>query len=227
MSAALPRRSFPAWLAPLIVVIGIIVAGVVVILLARRAGAPDVPPQPPEFVRPGPARPVTTLDVQQAGGGKLTLSDGSRDVALKPDARVEALRPITVDDIRIGDWLAAIGIPNEVRNFSIRSLVVIDSREAPDGEGVVRSPGGFAGHEASRDQNERPLLGGRVTDVTGTRVTIEGPVGPIAVDLTNRAPLYRLTSAENGTISEGDRVAFAGDSPTDADAVLVLSGGAR
>lgn len=227
MTAAVPRRSFPAWLPPLLVIAGIVVAGIAVILLARRAGAPDVPPEPPAFQPPAPARPVTALDVQQAGDGRLTLSDGSRDVKLKPDARVETLLPTTAGDVRTGDWLVVVGIPNEVRNFSIRSIVLIDNPESPDAEGVVRSQGGFAGHEASRDQSERPLLGGRVTAVSGTEVTIEGPAGPIAVDLTERAPLYRLSQGNATAIREGDRIAHGTGGLADADAVLVLAGGAR
>jgi hypothetical protein len=227
MSVATSRRPFPAWLPPLVLIAGIIVAALVVIGLARRAGAPDVPPEPEEFQPPTAVRPTTALDVQQAADGRLTLSDGSANVTLRPDAKVEVLTPAGATDIRTGDWLAVIGIPNEVRNFSIRSLVLIDSATPPDLEGIVRSQGGFAGHEAARDQAERPLLGGRVTAVDGPRVTLEGPTGAMTVDLTDRAPLFRLTQGSADAIREGDRIAIPAGSVADAGAVLVLPGGAR
>jgi hypothetical protein len=200
----------------------------VVLVLARRAAEPDVPPEPSAFQPPTPARPVTAVDVQQAAGGRLALSDGSRDAPFAEGARIEVLRPATVADIRPGDWLLVVGIPNEVRNFSIRSLVLIGDPSAPDAEGVVRSAGGFAGHEASRDQSERPLLGGAVESVDGGGVVLRGPSGPVTVTLTPNAPLRRLDQGRADEVREGDRLAFIGaDALGDAQAVLVLPGGAR
>ena len=229
MTALPRRRAFPPWIAPLALLLGLLALFGTVILLARRAAAPDVPPEPPTFERPSPVRPVVALDVQQAGAGRVTLSDGSRDVPLDSALRVEALRPATAEQIRPGDWLAVIGIPNEVRNFSIRSLVILPSPAQPDQEGVVRSAGGFAGHEASRDQNERPVMGGVVTAVEGRRVTLQGPAGPMTVELSPNAPLRRLTEIRPDEIREGDRIAFSAGSGrvTDARSVLVLPGGAR
>jgi len=208
--------------------VAIVAAFAAVILLARRAAEPDVPPEPVAFRPPAPAHPVIALDVQQASGGRVSLSDGSRDVTVAQDARIEVQRPATAAEIRPGDWLAAIGVPNEVRNFSIRSLVLIAEPAAPDADGVVRSPGGFAGHETSRDPSERPLLGGVVEAVDGPRVTLRGPTGPIAVTLTPNAPLRRLSQGGTGDVHEGDRIAFIGaDALGDARSVLVLPGGAR
>ena len=218
----------PAWLPPVLLLAAIVTAFAGVILLARRAAEPDVPPEPAAFQPPAPARPVTALDVQQASGGRVSLSDGSRDVAFAPDARIEVLHPATAAEIRTGDWLAVIGIPNEVRNFSIRSLVLIAEPGTPDADAIVRSPGGFAGSEASRDPAERPLLGGFVEAVDGPRVTLRGPTGPIAVTLTPNAPLRRLSQGGTGDVREGDRIAFIGaDALGDARSVLVLPGGAR
>ena len=229
MTALPRRRAFPAWIAPLALLLALVALFATVILLARRAAAPDVPPEPGAFERPSPVRPVVALDVQQADGGRLTLSDGSRDVPLDSGVRVEALRPATAEQIRPGDWLAVVGVPNEVRNFAIRSLVVLPSPGAPDHEGVVRSPGGFAGHEASRDQNERPVMGGVVTAVDGRRIVLQGAAGPITVELTPNAPLRRLSEMRADEVREGDRIAFSADSGrvTDARSLLVLPGGAR
>ena len=228
MTTITSRRGLPAWLAPVALLLLIASAFATVLLLSRRAAAPDVPPEPPAFRPPAAARPVSAHDVQQVVAGRVTLSDGSRDVPLAPDVRVEVLRPIPPDQVRTGDWLAVIGIANEVRNFSIRSLVLIPGGGAPDAEGVVRSPGGFVGHEASRDQSERPLLGGVVTASDGRTVTLQGPTGPVTVDLAPNAPLRRLAEARPDEIREGDRIAFAGTGGvSDARAVLVLPGGAR
>ena len=131
MSALMSRRSFPAWLPPLLLIAGIIVAALIVVGLTRRAAAPDVPPQPAAFEPPAPVRPTTAVDVQQAVDGRLTLSDGAANVTLRPDAAVEFLIPARAGDVRTGDWLAVIGVPNEVRNFSIRSLVLLDRAGAP------------------------------------------------------------------------------------------------
>jgi hypothetical protein len=228
MTAASSHRTFPAWLLPALLALLLAAAIAAVILLARRASAPDVPPAPAAFQRPSPTRPVTTLDVQQAANGRLTLSDGSRDVALNSSARIESLQPVTADAIRPGDWLAVVGIPNEVRNFSIRSLILVGNPTPADAEGVVRSPGGFAGYEVSRDQNERPLLGGTVREIRGDEILLDGPAGPLTVSLTPRAPLYRLTESRPDDIREGDRLAFIGPGPVaDATSLLVLPGGAQ
>jgi hypothetical protein len=228
MAVAPARRIVPAWLPPVLLLVAIVMAFAVVILLARRAAAPDVPPEPAAFQPPAPAHPVTALDVQQASAGRVSLSDGSRDVAFAPGARIEVLSPASAADIRPGDWLAAIGIPNEVRNFSIRSLVLIAEPGTPDGGGVVRSPGGFAGYEASRDPAERPLVGGVVEAVDSQSVTLRGPTGPITLTLTANAPLRRLEAGRPEDVREGDRIAFiAADGLGDARSVLVLPGGAR
>ena len=228
MTALSSRRSIPAWLPPAVLLLTIAATFLAVLALARRAAAPDVPPQPPAFQPPSPVLPVSAHDVQQVAGGRVTLSDGSREVALAPAVRVEVLRPATPDQIQRGDWLAVIGIPNEVRNFAIRSLVVIGGGGTADREGVVRSPGGFAGHEASRDQAERPLLGGVVTAADGRSVTLQGPSGMVTVDLASGAPLRRLVEAGADEIREGDRVAYAGSGAIgDARSLLVLPGGAR
>jgi hypothetical protein len=222
------RRGLPSWLPPVLLLTAIAAAFAAVLVLARRAAEPDVPPEPSAFQPPTPARPVTAVDVQQATGGRFALSDGTRDASFAGGARIEVLRPATAADIRPGDWLTVVGIPNEVRNFSIRSLVLIGDPSAADAEGVVRSAGGFAGHEASRDQSERPLLGGVVESVDGAQVVLRGPSGPVTVTFTPAAPLRRLDQGRADEVREGDRIAFIeADTLGDARAVLVLPGGAR
>src|SRR5262245_64244862 len=115
MTAAVqPRRTRP-WLAPLAFGLVLIGAIALVLVLFRSSGEADLPPQPAAFQPSAPARPVAALDVQQAAGGRFTLSDGSRDLQFAPGTKVELLRPESAAGIQPGDWLQVIGIPNEVR----------------------------------------------------------------------------------------------------------------
>ena len=229
MTAVSERKRLPGWLAPALAA-GLLLAMLAAILLfARRSAATDVPPAPPPFAAP-PATALPVLDVQQAGEGRLTLSDGSRDMALAPGVAVERLRPASAGEMRPGEWLAIIGVPNEVRNLSIRSLVLIAGALAPDADGVARSPAGFAGHETARDPRERPMLGGTIERIEGNRLTLRTATGTVSVDLTPAAPLRRLEPASSEIIREGDRLAYrpsARPGPAGATDVLVLTEGAR
>ena len=230
MTAATGSGRLPVWLVPLTFAVLLAAAITAVIILAGRAAAPDVPSEPGAFESPAPARPVVVLDVQQVTNGRLTLSDGSRDLALDPNVRVEALRAETADGIRAGDWLTVVGVSNEVRTFSIRALVLFSAGGAVDAEGIFRSPAGFAGHETALDQIERPLLGGIVERVEADHVVFTGPSGPVTVRLTPGAPLLRLMPAQPSDIREGDRIAYhtsGGERLSDAAAVLLWPGGAR
>jgi hypothetical protein len=107
---------------------------------------------------------------------------------------------------------------------------VIAGFAGPDADGVARSPGGFAGHEASRDPAERPVLGGVVERLDGNQATLRTPGGNVTLDLSATAPLLRLEAAAPDAIHEGDRIAYRpGAAPglANAAAALVLTGGAR
>lgn len=221
-------RTLPRWAAPLLALVLIGAGLATVIALAGRAAQPDLPPLPAAFRTPTPSRAVHAFDVQQASGGQVALSGVPAAVMVRRDAQVEALRPATAAEVAPGMWLAVIGIPNEVRTFAIRSLVLIPDPAPPGADGIVRSRGGFAGHEAGRDQAERPLLGGIVERIQGNEITLRGPDGPISITLTAAAPLRLLEQSAASAIREGDRIATL-DAPSVADstAVLVLPGGAR
>jgi hypothetical protein len=110
-----------------------------------------------------------------------------------------------------------------VRNFAIRYIVVIPGG-APDASGIVRSPGGFAGHEANVEAAELPITGGRVRSVSASAVVLEGPSGAMTIELSPGAPVLRLAEGSAADIREGDRVAFpasGGRADTTARAVLV------
>lgn len=214
-----------AWALPALVLLGLMLVLGGVIVLARRAAAPDTPPVLASLVTPSPVRPVGVYDVRQVNGNEVLLTgEGGATAAplrLAPETRIEVLRPATAAELRAGDWLTVIGIPNEVRNFTIRTLVAIPEAGTL-ADGVRRSAGGFAGHEAARDRAERPLLGGEIERIEGSRLILRGPDGPITVDLTAAAPLRRLTPGTAAELRPGDRIAL--ETPA---AVLILPEGAR
>lgn len=250
-----PRGGLPRWLMPALFG-GFLLAGILAVLvLANRTGGSDAPPQPPAFATPAPSRIITAFDVREVAGDVLTLAsagstaDRPATVTVRSDAAIEILTPARAADIEPGDWLTVIGVPNEVRNYSITAMVVIPPPHGPAIDQFRTTAGGFIGHEAIRDAEQVPILGGEVIavdlaaatagpgDDEGTAdgeapavvsdtVTLTGPDGPIVVTLTPAAPLLRIRAGTAADIAEGDRIAVPGTSAADATVVLVLPGGA-
>jgi len=221
-----PRGS-RQWLAPLAGMVLVVLALAAVIVLARKGGETGAPPAAGEFQRPVQEDLFAIYTVLQVTGGQIrfALADGAPapDVAIPDGARVEMLGLAEASDVQPGDWVSVIGVTNEVRNFAIRFLVVIPGG-APAADGIVRSPGGFAGHEANVDAAEAPLTGGRVVSVSGSSLALEGPSGAMTIALSEDAPLLRLVEGSVTGIREGDRVAFpasGGRADPAAGAVLV------
>ena len=233
------RRPLRQWLAP--IVLGtLVLAGVIaVVVLARRAGTSDAPPEPAAFVVPPAVGQTVAFDVQQAEGGKLNLASplgpeaarfkaNVRDVTVADGTPVEVLTPSKVADIQAGDWVTVIGVFNEVRNFTIRSVVVIRDPGKPLDDGFVRSRAGFLGSEASRDQSERPILGGIVESVGEKSLSLVGATGAVTVTLSANPPVYRVVAATTAAIVEGGRAAFLVPGDTGLEAARgVLFVGAR
>jgi len=206
-------------------------AVVAVVVLSQTLGGSDEPPAPPPFVPPAVSA-ISALDVKQRAGDRIVVSldkgpsdpnGGSRDLALTSSTRIEVLRAITASGIHAGDQVTVIGIPNEVKNFSIRSIVVQTAAAEASGQAAL-SPGGFAGHEVSRSRAERPLAAGTVERVDGNTVVMKGAAGPMVLALDN-ARLFRLEQGSADDIQEGDRVAGAFDGQGPLQAILVLPGG--
>ena len=244
------RRDLRVWIAPVILVL-LLVAGMgAIVVLSRRANTTEAPAPAAAFVLPAPARPITALNVSEVSGSTIKLSNADkssgigRDLPASEAIRWEVLQRIAPADVKVGDWVTIIGIPNAVRSFSIRSVVVFPAGSKPGEEGIVRSEGQFAGHEAAQDPLEKPVFGGTVmslgsrdgtTEVarglrpaTYTVVTVQGPAGTFTLDLQNETTfaLSRLVAGQASDVKDGDRVAFV---PTDGvpAAVLVLPGGAQ
>lgn len=215
-----------SWLVP-VVLLGIVLAGLAgIVVVSQRVGKENLRPEAPPFSPPAvfPAN-YQRLVVRQVSGSTITLgtdstSGGSESKATTFDgsggAAIEILSPATADTLQSGEWMSVIGIKNSVRNFTIHQLVVLPKGSMPDADGVARSAAGFGGYEAATDENDRVAFGGAITNVEGDVVTLDGPDGAITVQLSDRAPLFRLAAGKAGDIRES----FGAAALTDANGAL-------
>lgn len=231
-SSPAPSR-IPQWLFPAALGVVFIVLVAVTLFLAHRASQSDAPPEPAPFAGLAKVNPTTPFDVEDANAGTVNLQSGlsaqSLQITLRSSAPVELLEAAAPSTIVPGEILTLFGIPNEVKSFSIR-LIVVMPRDSPlDGDGIARSPAGFAGHESERDQAERPILSGTVTSISGGTVSLTTSAGPVTVDLEPTAPLRRLRAGGPGDLKPADRLAVHLDNgqPDWARGVLVLVQGAK
>lgn len=221
-----------------------------IFVLSSRANSTEAPPEPAAFATPLPVRPMLGYDVRQVSPGSFQLASagqaGGQELTLTvtPDMTWEVLERFPESEIAIGDYITVIGVPNAVRSFSIRSVVVFPGDSTPGEDGIVRTENGFAGFEAARDPLEKPIMSGRVTALAQregttetarglvpaqfTVVTFEGPGGPVTLDLQNGADfaLHRVAPATAEDVRDGDRLAFA-DTEGEPEAILILKGGAQ
>jgi hypothetical protein len=224
-----PRRFSAGWLLPAALATAAVATIVGVVVLSQHVGNDNVPARPPAFSYSPPATGVTRMSVRQAGNGTLTAVEDAPKGAAAPNPReitaaastiVEVLKPSTSAAIQPGDWVTVIGIPNDVRNFSIHAVLDIPGVTRAGADGVGRSAGGFGGDEASPNADDRVILGGAVQQVQGDSLTLKGPAGPITVLLTASAPVYRLEAGTLGDIHEGDRIAVKGTDPNAPTSLL-------
>lgn len=213
---------------PLVALLAVAAAALAAWVLSRAVGGDDLPPPAPAFAGI-PEASTEALTVKQRQGDTIVLSRQVGEnavevrVPLTPATKIERLTPITAADLQDGEYLTLVGIPNEVRNFSIRSIVVMAAPATSPVGGIAQSPAGFFGHEANQDRRDRPILGGQITARDGVNVTIKNPAGDVSVAVGPEAParLYRLEQITAEAINEGDRIggAFRSGNPT---ALLVL-----
>jgi hypothetical protein len=147
------------------------------------------------------------------------------EIDLPSGVQVELLTPIGAADVRAGDHVTVSGVPNDVRNFAVRRVVVQAKPGAADVDGFARSPAGFIGDETQTDPIERTIIGGTVISIAGNVLSLRGLNGVVTIALANSAPLFRLETSTASAIREGDRLAsrpfVAGTAPS---AVLVEPG---
>jgi len=232
---ARPATHLPPWLVPAGLAALLVAALVLVVVLASKAAQPDTPPALKEFGAPVGEHPFVAYDVERFAGGALVVSGGvgankkeSAQITPPASVRVEVLELVQPPAYRAGDWITIIGVPNQVKSFAIRAVVLLATPGAPDRDGIARTPAGFAGSEAERDSRERPILGGTVDRTEGSTVTLKTSSGPIAVELGATAPFRRSRPGTMDDIREGDRIAFfLNEGKPDFSAVLVMKGGAK
>lgn len=220
ISARPARSRFQApWLLPAGALAVVLIALAGIVWLSGKVGGDDLPPAAPPFDAALPAAGYTRFTVKQAAEGKLIVvgdviqgqpPPAAHDLLVTASTAIERLRVVTADSLKPGDPVAIIGIPNEVRNFSIHSLVVVDKPAAPDADRVVRSPAGFAGYEAASDPKDRVIVTGTLDRFEGGKLFLKGPGGTMEVTVTKDVPLYRLESGTAAAIKDGDRIAAKG-----------------
>ncbi|OAI44471.1 hypothetical protein AYO38_02080 [bacterium SCGC AG-212-C10] len=217
-----------AWIAPIAVLAALLLVFGAIIVLSRRAAVSDAPAEAGPFQIPALAHPVDTWDVGDGDSSRLLLARGSggnsesRELAFAAGMSFEGLVPGALEDVKVGDWLTAIGVPNDVRSFAVKQMVLIPGGGKPDEDGFLRSPGGFTGSEAARSTAEKPFAGGTVEAINGTVVTVRGLAGEMQFDILPNAPLRILRKIATSDIQPGDRIAFAAGANEATMSVLVL-----
>ena len=216
MTAQPASASSRAWLLPASVAAIAVAVVTITVGLAWALNRDDLPPAPPAFRAPAPITPVNVYEIKEANADGLVL--GSADGAT--DIRVP--RPTTIDTVlqggslSAGDWVNVIGIVDEVRNFSIRAILVLPEHGAPGADGVARTLAGFSGLETRRDPAERIIIGGQIVRVDGKSATLNGPAGEITLTLTKDAQLFRVEKGDPNSIRAGDRLASTQAAVADA-----------
>ncbi|MBA4179821.1 MAG: hypothetical protein C0506_04460 [Anaerolinea sp.] len=197
-----------------------------VVFLAWYLNRDTLPAPPATFQPPPPTVPYYTYNVKDAGQDGLVLSGkaGSADIRIARPATVEVMAPGTPSQLQPGDWVNVIGIIDEVRNFSIRTLVAIPEHGPPGPDGAGRSTAGFSGIEVRADPAERVIQGGEVIRIQGNQVTLAGPSGELVLTVSARAPLFRITAAEPAAITSGDRLVVGEALAAGAKPPAVLAG---
>jgi hypothetical protein len=233
---AMPRPARFPWLIP-VGLFALLIAGLIALFLfAREAGKSEEPPQPPAFVAPE-LKTYTAFDVEGNAGGKLKVSSGraedasSSDLDLPAGTRVWFMEPAEAADIKPPLKVNVIGIPNEVRNYTLRMMVFA----APEGPITFEEPfiplfDGFFGHEPSRDLRERVVLSVLLESFDGRNGVTSTANGPGTLYVDPGAPVRLVRSGSPAEIQPGDRIAIhdaADGSPDTSKGVLVLVGGAK
>lgn len=222
-----PRGTRRRAIVPLAIFGVLLVLVVAVLVLANRSGDTGLPPVPAEFEAPAPAEPMFVGTVRQASDGELSFGE-DEDFAIPDGAEIELLRPASLDDIAEGDVVTAVGVPNDVRSFVVRYIVVFPGATFETGE-FPRTAGGFRGHEPGPDGNEVPALAGQVTGVEEGAILLNDGNGELRLELTGeqQPPSGTVRVVETGSIDDigsGARVAIPaedGDPVSGADAVIV------
>jgi len=198
-----------------------VLAGIIV--AARNTGGEAAPPPPGPMAMP--AEPAfATFTVERIAGATLAVSGpgGALELAVPPGVRVWLLRAATPGDAAPGLNVAVIGVPNEVRNATVRAIVIGAPGAAA---GAVAGP--FAGHEAFGGEGALPLVGGTVLEAGDGQLVLSTAAGEAVVWVVDGAPLFAAREGRIEDVRPGDRIAVlrASDGSLDpAQGLLVVPG---
>lgn len=200
-------------LLPVGVVVAVGLAAGAAIYLSNSVAGDDQPDEAPPFVTP--ARSVfVTFDIKQREGDTLTLTPGSKDqgaertLAITSATRIERLELIAITDVKAGDIIVVVGVPNDYKNFAIHSVVVLaPEMAATTAGGFPRTPGGFTGFESTRVLADRPIITARVERVEGKTIIARDGAGEVKLKVEPALRLFRLRPATASELVEGDRLA--------------------
>lgn len=202
-SATAPGR--PAWTGAALLAGGLvalaIAAAVVPMLLSRESQ----PPQAGPFVPPG--EPYRMTQVVEVSGSGPVLEDRSLDLT---GAEIARAVPAGIADLRPGETIVVIGVPNEVRNYAILLIAIAVTAESGRDGVPPRVFGTFSGHEVF-GTDAAPVAWGTIASAEGNRITLEGPGGSAELVVGEGAPLVRFAAADWHSLAPGDRVAAAID----------------
>lgn len=208
-------------------VLGLLAVGslVGIIIAAREAGGSNaVPPTPGPMEAPRSAGFVLLM-VERVEGDRLAVAGGpASEMTVPGGIRAWRMERATPAQIQPGMRMAVVGVPNEVRNATIRLIVVADATEA-DEAGRVAGP--FQGHETLGEPTALPLVNGVVRETAGDRVAIETASGPATVWLAEGAPVAVVRRVDAASVRPGDRLAVLLDrdgSPDLGRGILLMAG---
>lgn len=110
------------WVLPVLILLALGLAGGVI---GHATAGPSSPPINDEA---GAGRATYVRGVLQevtSTGVTLTAGADQRSLALSPSTAVEIVRPISLSEVRAGDWLGLGAVPHNQTLFAITGLVVI------------------------------------------------------------------------------------------------------
>jgi hypothetical protein len=206
----------------------VVVASLVgVVAVARQAGEGGAPaPAGPMAMPQGPGHAAFT--VKRAEGDRIAVSGGTGAEELRIPAGAPAwrLEPATPAVFEAGRPVVVVGVPNEVRNLTIRAIVV-GGEPAVGGTVAEGVAGPFSGHEVFGEPTALPVISGVVARVEGDRVVLTTAAGEVTVWVTGDAPLLLARRADPAEVTPGDRVAVLLDASAAPDLArgMLLQGG--
>lgn len=223
MAAARTGWSWRQAAAPAAIVV--VAAGILasIVVAARGTGGGGAPPTPGPMAVPRGAN-FAAFNVERVEGTDLAGSGAAGPVrlAVPESAPVWVLERAGEADAAPGMPAAVIGVPNEVRNATIRAIVL---GEAGTVEGRVAGP--FGGHEALGEPAALPLVTGIIETVEPGRFVLATAGGRAEVWWEEEAPLYVARGRGLDVVGPGDRVAVLLNEAGELDpgrGLLVLPG---